>query len=42
MTEPAVFRPLNQLYQRSNQLQAEEATEDDMIRVEQELASCLS
>ena len=38
MTEPAVFDALNQLYQRSSQLQAEEATEDDMIRVEQELA----
>ena len=38
MTEPAVFDTLDQLYQQSNQLLVEGATEDDMIRVEQELA----
>ena len=38
MTEPAVFDTLGQLYQQSNQLLAEGATEDDMKRVELELA----
>ena len=37
-TEQAVFDTLNHLYQQSHQLQVEGATEEDMKRVEQELA----
>lgn len=38
LREPVVFDALNDLYQQSQQLQSEGATEEDMKKVEQELA----